>query len=205
MLASVAVAIRILIVAPIRIGNLTSVRIGENLVRPAGPRGPYWLVFPGYEVKNRVPLEFELDENNTALIDRYLREFRPVLFRSIPSDWLFPGEDGGHKEPRTLSQQVTERVYEATGVRLTAHQFRHAAAAIFLKHRPGEYELVRRLLGHRSIKTTMSFYAGLKTIQATRIFGDVIEREMAKSLSTPERKPTRSVPNLPGRPSQAQW
>ena len=37
--AGLAVAIRILIVAPIRVGNLAGIRIGENLIRPAGPRG----------------------------------------------------------------------------------------------------------------------------------------------------------------------
>jgi len=46
---------------------------------------------------------------------------------------------------------------------MTVHQFRHACAAIYLKHRPGEYEVVRRLLGHRNIQTTINFYCGLET------------------------------------------
>jgi len=29
---------------------------------------------------------------------------------------------------------------KATGLCITTHQFRHAAAGIFLKHSPGEYE-----------------------------------------------------------------
>ncbi len=58
------------------------------------------------------------------------------------------------------------------------HQFRHAAAAILLKHRPGEYELARRVLGHRNIQTTIAFYAGLETTQATRIFGDIVRQQM---------------------------
>jgi integrase len=190
--ASLAVAIRILIVAPIRVGNLASIRIGENLIRPAGFFGPYWIVFPRYDVKNDVPLEFELDAQTTALIDHYLAEFRPSLLRGTPSTWLFPGEDGDRKDPRTLSQQITERVQAATGVRLTGHQFRHAAAAVFLKHRPGEYELVRRLLGHRSITTTMNFYAGLEAIQATRIFGEIVERELKAGLAVSEAERRRA-------------
>lgn len=170
-LAGVAVAIRILTLAPIRVGNLARIRIGENLIRPAGPSGPWWIVFPDYDVKNRQPLEYELDVTATALIDRYLVEFRPALQRGRRSDWLFPGEEGDCKGPTTLSEQITDRVFTATGMRITAHQFRHAAAAIFLKHRPGEYELVRRLLGHRSIATTTRFYAGLESLQATRIVG----------------------------------
>jgi integrase len=183
--AGIAVAIRILLFAPIRVGNLVAIRIGENLIQPA-PSGPYWIVFPDYDVKNRVPLEFELDEQTTAMIERYRAEFRPALLRGAPSAWLFPGEPGEHKDPSTLSDQITRCVFGATGVRLTAHQFRHAAAAIFLRHRPGEYELVRRLLGHRSIRTTMNFYAGLESLQATRIFGEIVERELALKLGIGE-------------------
>jgi integrase len=182
-LAGIAVAIQILCFAPVRVGNLASVRIGENLIRPAGASGPWWLVFPDHQVKNRVPLEFELDGPTTALIDRYVAQFRPALQRGSRGDWLFPGEDGrGPKGTATLSGQITERVHDATGLRLTAHQFRHAAAAIFLKHRPGEYELVRRLLGHSSITTTTSFYAGLESIQANRIFGEIVTSELRDRL-----------------------
>ena len=71
------------------------------------------------------------------------------------------------------------RIQKATGLRITVHQFRHAAAAIYLKHRPGDYETVRRLLGHRDIMTTIRFYCGLQTMQATEQFGKLI-RQQAK-------------------------
>jgi hypothetical protein len=150
---------------PIRVGNLARIRIGENLIRRVVRTGRYWLVFPEYEVKNRVALEFELDDETTAIIDRYLQAFRPVLLRGAVTDWLFPGEDGAPKGATTLSQQISDRVFDATGVRITAHQFRHGAAAILLRGRPGEYELVRRLLGHSSITTTTRFYAGLESLR----------------------------------------
>ena len=125
-----------------------------------------------------MPLEFELDRRLTDLIEEYVEDFRPALARGSNQPWLFPGEAHDHKTLNTLSEQITERILAATGVRITAHQFRHAAAAILLKHRPGEYELARRLLGHRNIETTKSFYCGLETTQATEIFGDIIRREM---------------------------
>jgi integrase len=192
-LAELAVAVQILIFAPIRIGNLARIQIGENLIRPGGPSGPHWLVFPEYDVKNRVPLEFELTAKTTKLIERYLADFRPALTRICRSDWLFPGENGNPKDAKTLSAQISERVRRASGVVLTPHQFRHAAAAILLKHRPGEYELVRRLLGHRSIETTQHFYAGLESLQATRIFGEMIEKELEERLTaTPKRRRSSS-------------
>jgi integrase len=52
--------------------------------------------------------------------------------------------------------------------------FRHAAAYIMLKADPGNYELVRRVLGHRSIATTRNFYIGLETLEATRLFGEMV-------------------------------
>jgi hypothetical protein len=45
-----------------------------------------------------------------------------------------------------------------------------------VKHHPGDYETVRRFLGHRNIRTTVKFYCGLETIQATRMLGDVVRR-----------------------------
>ncbi len=44
--AQMAAAIGILNIAPIRRGNLGTIRIGENLIRTGGPQTPYRLVFP---------------------------------------------------------------------------------------------------------------------------------------------------------------
>jgi hypothetical protein len=40
--------------------------------------------------------------------------------------------------------------------------------------RPGDYELVRRILGHRNQGTTISAYVGLESIQASEIFGKIV-------------------------------
>jgi hypothetical protein len=37
---------------------------------------------------------------------------------------------------------------------------------------------VRRLLGHRDIQTTVRFYCGLETMQATEQFGALIRRQI---------------------------
>lgn len=58
------------------------------------------------------------------------------------------------------------------------HQFRHAAGALIIQHRPGEYELVRRILGHKSIETTKRFYLALETTQASQIFTDIIRNKL---------------------------
>ena len=55
-------AIALLTVAPVRCGNLAEIKLEENLIRPGGPDQPFWLIFPEYDVKNRIRLEFPLDK-----------------------------------------------------------------------------------------------------------------------------------------------
>jgi integrase len=176
--AQLAVAIAILSFAPVRLTNLVSIELGKNLIKHGGPESPFWLIFPHYDVKNRVDLNFEFDEALTRLIDEYIHEFRPTLARGSNAAWLFPGVAGEPKTANMFSTQITERIQKATGVRMTVHQFRHACAAIYLKHRPGEYETVKRLLGHRNIKTTIDFYCGLETTQANEVFGKIIREHI---------------------------
>jgi integrase len=176
--AQLAVAIAILTFAPIRLSNLAGIELGQNLIKPGGLNTPYWLVFPHYDVKNRVDLEFQFDRPLTDLIDEYIHNFRPVVLRGVNGPYLFPGEGGLPKVANTFSSQITKRIEKAVGLRITVHQFRHAAAAIYLKHHPGDYETVRRILAHRSIETTIKFYCGLLTTQATEQFGKLIRQKI---------------------------
>jgi integrase len=176
--AQLATAVAILTFAPIRLGNLSKIELGQNLIKPGGRNTPYWLVFPNYDVKNRVDLNFKFDQPLTDLIDEYIHEYRPTLLRGANPGWLFPGEAGQPKHKLLFSKQITVRVQKATGLRVTVHQFRHAAAAIYLKYHPGDYETVRRLLGHRDIQTTTRFYCGLQTLEATEQFGKLIREKI---------------------------
>ena len=177
-MAQHAVAIAIETFAPVRLRNLISIELDKNLIRPGGLETPYWLVFPDYDVKNHVPLNFKFDEPLTDLIEEFIHEFRPTLLRGANSNWLFPGQDGERKGGLMFSKQITDRIQKAVGLRITVHQFRHAAAAIYLKHHPGDYETVRRLLGHKNIQTTIKFYCGLETIAASEQFGKLIREHI---------------------------
>jgi hypothetical protein len=158
--AQIAVAIAILTIVPVRIKNLTEIRLGLNLSKPAGPGSDYWLNFPDYDVKNRIKLEYALDEYITPLIDEYIHDFWPTLLRGRMEDYLFPGLRSGAKGKVSFSGQITKRVLKLTGLRITSHQFRHAAGAIILQEQPGNYELVRQILGHRSLSTTIRCTSG---------------------------------------------
>ena len=82
--------------------------MGQNLIKPGGLNTPYWLVFPHYDVKNRVDLNFKFDQPLTDLIDEYVHEFRPALLRGANSSWLFPGEGGEPKHRLMFSKQITD-------------------------------------------------------------------------------------------------
>jgi integrase len=180
--AQVAVAIAILSVAPVRLGNLIRIRLEENLIKPGGLQSPSWLVFPDYDVKNRVHLNYPLAQSLTDLIDEYVHDFRPILLRGSNESWLFPGETGGFKTPAMFSEQISQRIDKAVGLTITVHQFRHAAAAYYLKLHPGHYEAVRQLLGHRNIQTTIRFYTDLEGAQAAMTFADSLRKEMSREL-----------------------
>ena len=184
--AQLAVAIATLAVAPVRFANLTAIKIGFNLIKPDGPDSNYWLVFPDYDVKNRIKLEYPLPQYLSRLIDEYIHDFRPTLLRGSNEDWLFPGQRKGAKGKISFSGQITGRIFKATGLRMTVHQFRHAAGALILQRRPGEYELVRQLLGHRNVQTTINAYIGLENIQASEIFSKIVMEHMCENLEAAE-------------------
>jgi integrase len=180
--AQIAIGIALLTFAPVRISNLVGIRIGQHLLRPAGLDGNYLLSIPSNEVKNRVPLEFPLDAELSKLIDCYIHEFRPHLLDTTNNDQLFPGVRKTMRAINSFGVRIARTVEENIGIRITCHQFRHAAAAIILRNDPGNYEFVRRVLGHKSIKTTRDFYIGLETMEANRHYGKILRREIEHQL-----------------------
>lgn len=186
--AQAAVAIAILLAAPIRRRNLASIEIGTHLLTVGRKRH---LVFPDDEVKNRIDIEFELPDAVAELIDWYVAEHRPTLMR-VPSDFLFPGAAGGQKSSHTLGLQIIGTVFQATGLKVNAHLFRHIGAKLFLDQVPGAYEVVRRVLGHKKMDTTTNHYAGAETKAATRHFDDVVFG-LRRDTAAPARRAPRAA------------
>jgi integrase len=176
----VALAIELLTVAPVRVSNLAAINLELNLIRIGnGKEAEVHLHFPPDAVKNEIELEFTLPPSTLALLDFYRGKFRPKLARAR-NDWLFPGVAERPKQAALLSNQIAKTVKREIGVRLTAHQFRHLAGFLYLKHNPGGHEVVRRLLGHRSIETTIRFYAGMEISEAIRHYDQHIEKRRSE-------------------------
>jgi integrase len=172
LMAQLAVAIELLLFAPVRSKNLASIDIEKHLVRPR-PDIMY-LVFDETEVKNTIYLDIPLPEESIALIDHYLKQHRPVL-TGVTTGALFPGERGC-KGRNTLAIQIKKVVFEHTGLTVNAHLFRHICGMLHLNRHPGEHAIIARVLGHRSINTTLRYYTGLETRAAVKRFHETIRK-----------------------------
>jgi integrase len=186
-----ALAIDILLHVPLRIENLSELKFGEHLHWPQGRGKPALLVVRFDETKNGAPLEFELP---TVLADRlyaFRHEMAPALIGRSP-DTLFVSRKGLPRARSTVRVAIQKIVLRRLGVRLTPHQFRHLAPKIALDANPSAYELVRQLLGHKALKTTTSFYAGVNTRRAGRAHADLIARLREIRPSRPRhRRPAK--------------
>lgn len=169
--AQMAAAIAILIVIPLRRTNLAAIDIDRHLV--ANRNGVY-LVIPEAETKNRSPINFQIPPFALDIVKWYIREYRPHLVKG-DSRALFPGAGGGSKSPQTLAIQIKDTVATFLGLEFNIHLFRHTAGKIFLDLKPGNYEVVRQLLSHKSIHTTTSAYSGAETRKAGLLYADLLE------------------------------
>jgi len=194
-LAQMAAAIALLQAAPIRLKNLTRLDVEQNLIA----RGKkLYLVIGEDDTKNREPIDFELPAETTQILSWYVREHRPILLREA-SGALFPGKGGEAKSSGLLATQIGQTVFRYTGLRFNTHLFRHAGGKIFLDARPGHYEVVRRVLGHRSIATTTSLYTGAEARSAGLHFASVIaERRRALENQRSLKKVTLPRAKRPG-------
>ncbi len=160
-----AVAIEILLVAPIRNSNLTQLKLDETLV--FGPGGMAHIVIGMDAVKNENDIEIPLPDSALRMLRIYLDRYHGLL-APAGSPWLFPRRAHGHKAFETLAKQMGKALRQRIGIVQSPHGFRHLAAKLYLAANPGGYGVVKLLLGHKSIETTIRFYCGEESAAAFR-------------------------------------
>jgi integrase len=171
-LVQTGVAIEILLVAPIRLYDLIRLELDVHILftRP-GRQGEAKLVLKAS--KNGQRISFDLKGETLALLRHYTNKYLPALSEGTVAA-LFPGKAGPHKTTARLREQITKAIRKHCGVDFHPHLFRHFAAAMILKKYPNAYPLVARLLGHKSIQTTMDFYTAFESSFAAKFFYDKI-------------------------------
>jgi integrase len=179
-----ALATELWLFVPLRLSNFAGLRLDQHLIRREDRRGdrPWAIHVPAAMVKNAIDLDFELPLPIGASLSLYLTQFRPRLVAGT-SPWLFPGRDGKAKHVATLREQVVRAVRQGTGIELHPHLFRHIAGKLLLDQHPGDQGTVQRLLGHKSMRTTMATYTGAETRAAIRRYDEVVLGLRAQALS----------------------
>jgi integrase len=149
----------------------------------AGPRAISTLELPAGEVKNGTEHAFDIPPHIASMLIEYRNRFAPKVIGHRPKR-LFVNADGTPKNPATVAGLVMTYLRRRAGIVLTPHQFRHLSAKVVLDRHPGEFETVKQLLGHRSIKTTVGAYAGVDSRRAARRHQYLVEQALATEMPT---------------------
>ncbi len=181
----VAVMIELLIVVAPRLGNLNLLHLEHSLRRAAnGKSRAMYLIVDETEVKNGVPIERLLPAATAELIEIWLEKFRPRLAKP-GNPWMFPGKMHKPVSKDLLSYWITRAVRDYAKVEVHPHLFRHFCAWLYLQYHPGDYEGVRRLLGHKRLETSIQSYVIFEQDVAAARHDDVVlkERQVAKRVA----------------------
>lgn len=130
------------------------------------------IVIPSVDVKmrgaNDPDLVIPLFESTSRLLRKYLDTIRPAILRPGDEDnpFLFPSQAADHQfEPSrpysSLLGRVTRYVKRHVGVQINPHLYRHLVGWLWLKDSIDNLPAVQRLLGHKSLQTTLDHYAEL--------------------------------------------
>jgi integrase len=189
-----AVIIELLLRCPMRLSNLRGLRLDRHLQYLDGPRRPSHLTIDGREVKNGERLDFPIPREAGDLIQMYLRDARPLLAEP-GNQYLFPGLGAAPLSTDQLRVEFKSKVEGATGVAAYPHLMRAFAGLLFLEQNPGQYELLRRILGHKQVETTIRYYTGLERELAFKLSDAALLRQRsatramaAAALGKPRRR-----------------
>lgn len=175
--AQAALAIGILCYMPIRSQNLWALRFGKHIFLHFGPDAISSLELAASETKNRSALAFDVPDHLAKMLGEYRDRLVPECFGKR-FDVLFMKQDGSQKNQWSVARLIRLTVKKHAGLQLSPHQFRHLAALIGLEQEPGNFEGIKQLLGHKSIRTGVEFYGGMNTRRAARHHQRLIDQAL---------------------------
>jgi integrase len=188
-----AIAIDVLIHTGLRMHNLSALTYDRHLHWTQGPGKPVLLVFGAEETKNGEKIELELPAVLGDRLQTFRNSIAPQVTGSKP-DNVFVTWGGTPRGQHTLALAIKNTVRRRLGLQFSPHKFRHIDGKIYLDQNPGGYEVVRQLLGHKNVKTTIAFYAGINTKRAGRAHAQLLMRIREQSLApTRHRKAKRKI------------
>jgi integrase len=190
LLAQTALAIEILLMAAIRRENLAGLNLQKHFHYSRS--GECTLIIPAAEVKNGVEIEVTLPRRSSELMERYVSQYRPALCPVADSPWLFPGLLNRPKSRERLAHQIARTIREELGLEMCVQNFRPFAAKFYLDNNPGAYGVVKAVLGHKSIETTIRSYCGHEHRAAIANFDAFVLQKRGPTNGDKRRSPRGS-------------
>lgn len=163
-------------ICPLRVRTLTALRMDTHFVMDGNGKLAR-IYIPGSDMKTGEDMEFPVPEDVAQILQTYVQEYRPS-FEGATGPHLFVTE-AEQASRATIGGWIKRTIAKELGLTVNVHLLRHIAALVFLHHNPGQYETVRRLLGHKQLSTTLNYYAGAEKDAAFgayhRLIGGIID------------------------------
>jgi integrase/recombinase XerD len=149
---------------PLRLKNLTGLRLGVHLRRQES--GAWRIQVSASETKNWETIDWVIPEDLALFLERYLAVNRPALLaRRNGAD---AETDGLPLSYENLSRRVQESTKRAFGVSISPHRFRDAAATTATIEFPTNLRTALALLGDRDPHTIQHHYDQANSLVASQ-------------------------------------
>ena len=144
------------------------------------------IVVPAVAVKMReagdADLPIPLGASASRLLRTYVEHLREKAL--LPGDeknpFLFPSQNRGTfvagQSYQGILRRLVNRVHADVGVRINPHLYRHLIGWIWLKESLDNLPKVQRLLGHKSLQTTIDHYAEIDETLALEEWQAVLDK-----------------------------
>jgi len=185
--AEAAIAIAFLTVIPIRLQNLTALTYGSHLFLRDGANATSTAEFPAEELKNGLPMEFDIPGPVARMLIEFREQLAPKIVGHRPSH-VFVNSDGTLKTKAGVRALIQRYLKRRVGIVFHPHAARHLAGKFILDREPGSHELVKQVLGHTRIQTTVDFYTGIDTRRAARHHQHLLQEALAEQSKPARRK-----------------
>ncbi len=174
---------------PVRMRNLQSLTIGEQLIEV---KGIYHLRFRGSEMKNHKALEFPLPRELGDRIGLYIAKIRPILLaRACPTQEFEAPEPvapglwismfGTTMTPSSIYEAISNSTRNDLGRHVNPHLFRDCAATSIALEDPAQVQITASILGHTTLQTSERHYNHALAIRAFADHQLVIQEARAAS------------------------
>jgi hypothetical protein len=162
-------------ISPHSTQNFAALEIGRSCVEI---RGRWWTVLSADETKEKRPDERRVDKLLIPLIDRYLREHRPVLMRpdSPPSALWLSSRHGARITDKQVANVIGMTTLSTVGVSVRLHMFRTAAVSAAAVYGGENPFLGSAILHNADPRVTEEHYNRATSLSAAETFRQVVRQ-----------------------------